>query len=430
MPLLVIVGCQWGDEGKGKIVDVIAHEADMVARYQGGNNAGHTIVVGDKKTILHLIPAGVLNPRVECLIGNGLVVDPIVLEEEIQTLETGGVEVRSRLHLSEGAHVIVPYHKLLDQAQEKMRGAGKIGTTGRGIGGAYADKFARQGLRLGDYRYKDIFAEKIRVLDRFYEPLFRHIFHEKLPSPEEVVDQLWAVEPTIRPLLCDSVAMINDELRRGRKVLAEGAQGVMLDIDFGTYPYVTSSNPSPGGVSTGLGVAPRHIQDVLGVVKAYTTRVGEGPFPTEIHDDIGEFLRAEGGEYGATTGRPRRCGWFDATVLRRTIQVAGVNSIALTKLDVLDKLDEIKLCTAYTGPGGERIEQIPLDVNVLAECEPVYETAQGWQSETAGAETYEELPEAARRYVARIEELVGVKIEAVSVGARRKMTILRRGSFF
>ncbi|MBI3735352.1 adenylosuccinate synthase, partial [Candidatus Sumerlaeota bacterium] len=335
MPLLIVIGCQWGDEGKGKIVDVISQEADLVARYQGGNNAGHTVVVGTEKTILHLIPSGVLHPNVQCLIGNGVVVDPLVLEEEIQTLEAAKVDVRSRLHLAECAHVIVPYHKLLDQAQEKMRGAGKIGTTGRGIGGAYADKVARQGVRLGDYRDKDIFAEKIRALDRYYQPLFKHIFKEKIPNPDTVVDQLWAIEPTIRPLLCDSVAMINEYLARKKRVLAEGAQGVMLDIDFGSYPYVTSSSPSTGGVCTGLGIAPQHIKQVLGVVKAYTTRVGEGPFPTEILGDIGEFLRAEGNEFGATTGRPRRCGWFDACVLRRSVQVAGVTSIALTKLDVL-----------------------------------------------------------------------------------------------
>ncbi len=430
MPLLVVLGCQWGDEGKGKIVDVIAQEADLVARYQGGNNAGHTIVVGETKTVLHLIPAGVLNPKVECLIGNGLVVDPLVLEEEIRMLEAAGVEVRPRLRIAENAHLIVPYHKLLDLAQEKLRGAGKIGTTGRGIGGAYADKVARQGVRLGDYRDKAVFAEKIRSLDRFYQPLFRHIFHEKLPSPEEVVDQLWRVEPTIRPLLCDAVTLINQSLAQGRNVLCEGAQGMMLDIDFGTYPYVTSSSPSPGGVCTGLGIAPRHVQSVLGVAKAYTTRVGEGPFPTEIDGDVGVFLRAEGNEFGATTGRPRRCGWFDAPVVRRSVQVAGVTSIALTKLDVLDKFSEIQVCTHYLAPGGERIDLMPLGAMVLRQCRPVFETLPGWNTSTAAAETLEDLPGAARRYVDRIEDLVGARIDAVSVGANRQLTILRRATFF
>ncbi len=430
MPLLIVIGSQWGDEGKGKIVDVIAHETDLVARYQGGNNAGHTVVVGDEKTVLHLIPSGVLHDKVQCLIGNGVVVDPLVLEEEIQTLEAAKVDLRPRLHLAECAHVIVPYHKLLDQAQEKMRGAGKIGTTGRGIGGAYSDKVARQGLRLGDYRDKNIFAEKIRALDRYYKPLFKHIFNEAIPSPDDVVDQLWAIEPTIRPLLCDSVTMINDHLAQKKRVLAEGAQGVMLDIDFGSYPYVTSSSPSTGGVCTGLGVAPQHIQHVLGVVKAYTTRVGEGPFPTELNDATGEFLRAEGNEFGATTGRPRRCGWFDAVVLRRSIQVAGITSFALTKLDVLDKLPEIKICTGYKSPSGERINLMPLDINILKGCEPIYETVKGWNTSLANADHYEALPKAAQNYVERIEDLLGVKIEAVSVGAGRKLTILRRASFF
>jgi adenylosuccinate synthase len=430
MPLLVVIGCQWGDEGKGKIVDVISEEADLVARYQGGNNAGHTIVVGDKKTVLHLIPSGILNPGVQCLIGGGLVVDPIVLQEEIETLEAGGIDVRPRLRIAETAHVIAPYHKLLDRAQEKMRGAGQIGTTGRGIGGAYADKVIRQGIRLGDYRDKDVFAEKVRALDRYYQPLFHHIFNEALPSPDEVVEELWAIEPTIRPLLCDSVSLIQRYLGRWKKILAEGAQGVMLDIDFGTYPYVTSSSPSTGGVCTGLGIAPRHVRSVLGVVKAYTTRVGAGPFPTELQGDTGDFLQAEGSEFGATTGRPRRCGWFDAPVLRRSVQVAGVTSIALTKLDVLNRLESLQLCTGYKSPKGERIDVMPLDGLKLAQCEPIFESMPGWSKSLEGCENYNDMPEAAQRYVERIEELVDVPIEVVSIGAKRGLTLLRRASFF
>lgn len=429
MSLLVIVGCQWGDEGKGKIVDFIAREADLVARYQGGNNAGHTIVVGDEKTVLHLIPSGVLYPNVHCLIGNGVVVDPLILEEEIAMLEGKGLSVRDRLHIGEGAHVILPYHKLLDQAQEKMRGEGKIGTTGRGIGGAYADKVARQGVRIGDFRSKDRFAEKIRGLERYYLPLFENVFHESVPTADEVVDEVWPAEKTVLPLICDSITMVNDYLSQGRRVLAEGAQGVMLDIDFGTYPYVTSSSPSTGGVCTGLGVPPRRVNSVLGVVKAYTTRVGEGPMPTELKDGVGALLQERGGEFGATTGRPRRCGWFDACVVRRTVQVAGITSIALTKLDVLDSFEEIKVCTGYKTPGGDVLELMPLDAGVLEGCEPQYETLTGWNHEIV-AESYDDLPEAARAYVERIEDLVGVKIEAVSIGARRKMTILRRSSFF
>lgn len=430
MSLLIILGCQWGDEGKGKIVDVISAEADVVARYQGGNNAGHTIVVGDVKTVLHLIPSGVLTPHVECIIGNGVVVDPKILVEEIEMLEKAGVEVRHRLHVSECAHMILPYHKLLDLAQEKMRGSGRIGTTGRGIGGAYADKVARQGLRMGDYRDKDIFAARLRALENYYRPLFKTVFDEEPPKVDQVMDDLWRAEPVIRPMLRDTVTLINTALEKGKRVLAEGAQGVMLDIDFGTYPYVTSSNPTTGGVLTGLGVAPRHVTNVMGVVKAYTTRVGEGPFPTEIEGEIGAFLQSEGGEFGATTGRPRRCGWFDAAVIRRSIQVTGVTSIALTKVDVLDKLEEIQVCTGYEGPGGEKLDMIPLDVNILRGCKPVYETAKGWNCSTAGANEYKDLPREAKDYVERIEALLEVRIEAVSVGAKRKLTIMRRRSFF
>ena len=430
MPLLVVLGCQWGDEGKGKIVDLIAAESDMVARYQGGNNAGHTIVVGEEKTVLHLIPSGILNPGTVCLIGNGVVVDPLVLQQEVDKLEGAGIEVRKYLRLGEAAHVIVPYHRLLDLAQERMRGKGKIGTTGRGIGSAYADKVARQGIRLGDYRCKDWLASKVQALDTFYKPIFQHIINESLPSADDVIEQLWQIQPLIAPLLCDSVSLINDTLAQGKRVLAEGAQGIMLDIDFGTYPYVTSSNPSTGGVCTGLGVPPQAISDVLGVAKAYTTRVGEGPFPTELDGELGEYIRKSGGEYGATTGRPRRCGWFDAPVVRRAIQVSGVNKIALTKLDVLDGMDQIEACTHYEGPAGERIERMPLDLNYLKECKPVYEKFPGWNSSTADCKVYEDLPPTAQDYVARLEELLGVGIPIVSVGAGRKLTILRQPSFF
>jgi adenylosuccinate synthase len=430
MSLLVVLGCQWGDEGKGKITDLIAAEADLVARYQGGNNAGHTIIVGQEKTILHLIPSGILNPGTLCLIGNGVVVDPLVLQEEVQMLEAAKIEVRRWLRLSEGAHMIVPYHKMLDLAQERMRGLGKIGTTGRGIGGAYADKVARQGVRLGDYRSKDRFAAKIKALDNFYKPLFTHIFEQTLPPAEEVIEQLWQIEPLITPLLVDSPTLINDMLNAGKHVLAEGAQGVMLDIDFGTYPYVTSSNPTPGGVCTGLGVPPQRVTEVMGVVKAYTTRVGEGPFPTELNDAVGEFIRESGGEYGATTGRPRRCGWFDAPVVRRAIQVSGVSKIALTKLDVLDGMEEISFCTHYADAKGRRQELMPLDLNLLEGMQPVYEKLPGWQCSTADCTSYEQLPKAAQNYVARLEALLATDIPIVSVGAGRKLTILRQPSFF
>ncbi len=430
MPLLVVLGAQWGDEGKGKITDIIAAEADIVARYQGGNNAGHTIIVADHKTVLHLVPSGILNPACQCVIGNGVVVDPLVLREEVEMLEAAGVVVRPRLRLSESAHVIVPYHKLLDLAQERMRGKGKIGTTGRGIGGAYADKVARQGVRLGDYRSKDRLARKIAGLDAYYKPLFEHVFNEPLPGPEQVLEELWSAEPLIAPLLEDTVMLINRALDEGKSVLAEGAQGIMLDIDFGTYPYVTSSNPSTGGVCTGLGVGPARITEVLGVVKAYTTRVGEGPFPTELNGGLGERIRATGGEFGATTGRPRRCGWFDAPVVRRAIQVSGTTKIALTKLDVLDGFDKIQVCTHYEDDTGKRIDYIPLDLSQLERCRPVYEEVPGWECCTAECKVFEDMPPAAQDYVHRIEKLLGVDIPIVSVGANRKLTILRQPTFF
>ncbi len=430
MPLLVVLGCQWGDEGKGKITDLIAAEADMVCRYQGGNNAGHTIIVGDVKTVLHLVPSGILNPGTQCVIGNGVVVDPLVLREEIEMLEAAGVEVRSRLRISEAAHAIVAYHKLLDMAQERMRGKGKIGTTGRGIGSAYADKVVRQGIRMGDWRSKDRLAAKVRALDRYYKPLFEHVFNEPLPEADAVIEELWGVEPLVAPMLEDTVTLINAALDRGARVLAEGAQGIMLDIDFGTYPYVTSSNPSTGGVCTGLGVPPRRIDEVLGVVKAYTTRVGEGPFPTELDGGLGEQIRQVGGEFGATTGRPRRCGWFDAPVVRRAIQVSGTTKIALTKLDVLDGLATIDVCTHYEDDAGRRIERIPLDLNLLERTHPVYETVEGWNTCTAECKTFEDMPKAAQDYVHRIEALLGVDIPIVSVGAGRKLTVMRQPTFF
>ncbi len=430
MPLLVVLGCQWGDEGKGKITDIISAEADVVARYQGGNNAGHTIIVGKQKTVLHLVPSGILNPATLCVIGNGVVVDPLVLKEEVEMLEAAGIVVRPRLRLAEAAHAIVPYHKLLDQAQERMRGKGKIGTTGRGIGGAYADKVARQGVRLGDWRSKDRLAKKIDALDQYYKPLFKHVFNEAMPAPDDVIEELWSAEPLIGPLLDDTVMLLNAALDDGKRVLAEGAQGIMLDIDFGTYPYVTSSNPSTGGVSTGLGVAPQRITEVLGVVKAYTTRVGEGPFPTELNGDLGERIRKTGGEFGATTGRPRRCGWFDAPVARRAIQVTGTTKLALTKLDVLDALESVSVCTHYAGPDGKRYDYIPLDLSLLEQCRPVYEEMPGWNSCTAECKAFEDLPQAARKYVYRLEQLCKADIPIVSVGAGRKLTILRQPTFF
>ena len=429
MPTLVIIGSQWGDEGKGKIVDLISREADVVARYQGGNNAGHTVVVNGEQYILHLVPSGVLHANCQCLIGNGLVVDPRALEEEIQALEGQGFEVRSRLLISEGAHMVLPYHRFLDAAQEKLRGKGKIGTTGRGIGCAYGDKVTRVGLRLGDLRCEKVVREKIKRLASFYEPMFENVYHETIPSADEVVDGLLELAPKLVPMLVDNVMWLNEQLDAGRKILIEGAQGIHLDIDHGTYPFVTSSNPSPGGVSTGLGLSPRRIDRIAGVAKAYTTRVGEGPLPTEFDEAFGNRIRKEGAEYGATTGRPRRCGWFDAPVVRRSVLLGGFDEIVLTKLDVLDGLETVRIATHYR-IGGRYAPVLPMGVTMETEIEVVYEDLPGWQTPLGQCKVYEDLPENARRYIERIEQLLGVPITVISVSADRGGAILRRSGFF
>lgn len=431
MSLVVVLGCQWGDEGKGKVIDLLAMDADLVARYQGGNNAGHTLVVDGQKTILHLVPSGILNPKTRCLIGNGVVIDPLVLATEIEKLETSGLHVRSRLFLAEGAHLITPYHRMLDAAQETARGDAKIGTTGRGIGGAYTDKVARLGIRLGDFRSKDRFVSRIRTMGEHYTQLFEKVFKiESTPSIEDVVEELWTIQPLIKPMLCDSVDLINQSLAKGERILAEGAQAVMLDVDFGTYPYVTSSNPSIGGVCTGLGVPAKAITGVIGVAKAYTTRVGEGPFPTELLDNLGDQLRKTGFEFGSTTGRPRRCGWFDAVAVRRSIQLCGVDSIALTKLDVLDDFDTLQVCTHYEDDTGKCYERFPLDLDLIQSICPVYKTMQGWKTTTSKATTFEDLPQNAKKYVEMLEQTLQIPISIVSVGPDRVHTILRRTHYF
>ncbi|MFW6286997.1 MAG: adenylosuccinate synthase, partial [Candidatus Sumerlaeota bacterium] len=347
MSTLAIIGTQWGDEGKGKIVDIIARQADVVARYQGGNNAGHTVVHGDKQYILHLIPSGILHENCKCLIGNGVVVDPEALEKEIQELADLGIVVNGRLFLSDGAHVVLPYHRLLDAAQEKQRGEGKIGTTGRGIGCAYSDKAMRIGLRLGDLRSEAQIRSKLRAMADFYEPMFEKVFETKLPSIDEVAKRLMAVSERVKPMLVDGPVWLDEQIRGGKRILIEGAQGVLLDIDHGTYPFVTSSNPTPGGICTGLGLPPRRVDKIAGICKAYTTRVGEGPMPSEFLDEFGDQIREAGGEYGATTGRPRRCGWLDLPAVRRSVLISGIDEIVLTKLDVLDGLENIMIGTAY-----------------------------------------------------------------------------------
>ncbi|MCX7018941.1 MAG: adenylosuccinate synthase [Candidatus Sumerlaeota bacterium] len=428
MPLVVIVGCQWGDEGKGKVIDFLAHDADLVARYQGGNNAGHTVIVDGRRCVLHLIPSGILHPNLKCLIGGGVVVDPQALVEEVQALEASGVEVRPRLFVSETAHLIMPYHRKLDHMMEARRGANKIGTTGRGIGCAYADKVARQGIRALDLRDKDRFVNKVKTFSPYYQHLFQS-YGEDPWRVDEVVDEVWRYRDDIAPLIVDGPTMINGMLRGGAKVLAEGAQGILLDLDFGTYPFVTSSNPSPGGVCTGLGISPREVTRVVGVVKAYSTRVGAGPFVTELDEPIGPKLREWGAEFGATTGRPRRCGWFDCVALRRSLQIGGITHLALMKLDVLDRLDEIKVCTHYI-IGGKRVDMLPFGLENIDEAEPIYETFPGWESTLGAARSFEELPEAARRYVLALEEFVGARMDFISVGPDRKETIFRSKELF
>lgn len=428
MPLVVIVGCQWGDEGKGKVIDFLAHDADWVARYQGGNNAGHTVIVRGEKSILHLIPSGILHPNVKCLIGNGVVVDPEALVEEIHMLEASGVNVRDRLFVSENTHLIMPYHRKLDQMMEARRGANKIGTTGRGIGCAYGDKVARHGIRMHDLRDKDAFARKVATFSPFYQHLFQS-YGEEPWSVEEVVEEVWRYRDEVLPLVVDGVTLINEELDKGKKVLAEGAQGILLDVDFGTYPFVTSSNPSPGGVCTGLGVPPRKISKVVGVVKAYCTRVGAGPFPTEIHDELGTKLRTWGGEFGATTGRPRRCGWFDCVALRRSLQIGGITNLALMKLDVLSELDEIHVCTHYE-IAGRSVDILPFGLETTEGVKPIYRTFKGWKQPLDEVRKFEDLPREAQEYVRALEELIGARMDFVSVGPDREETIFRSSELF
>lgn len=429
MPLLLLIGCQWGDEGKGKVVDVLSGDVDLVARYQGGNNAGHTVVIQGKQYILHLIPSGILHEGVRCLIGNGVVVDPLVLKDEIETLENRGIKVRERLHISQNAHLIMPYHCLLDKAVEKMRGKGKLGTTGRGIGYAYGDKSLRQGVRMLDLLNKDRFVKRVRSALDFYSPILSQISEEQKPSVEGIVDQIHPLSEYFRDLIVDGVSLINQYLDDGKRVLAEGAQGVMLDIDFGTYPFVTSSNPTPGGACTGLGISPFKISRILGVVKAYTTRVGNGPMPTELLDETGNLLREKGGEYGATTGRPRRCGWFDAVVLRRALQITGIKEIVITKLDVLDSMETLQICTAYKYKG-KKIDLFPFGLEDTVDLEPLYETLPGWSDDTSGIKKYDDLPSQAKSYLKAIEDFLNVRIAIVSVGAGRENTILRNPDFW
>ena len=417
---LAVLGAQWGDEGKGKIVDLLTPRFDMVARYQGGHNAGHTVYVNGTKFVLRLIPSGILHPDVVCVIGNGVVVDPQALFSELDELTRNGINVKNRLYVSDKAHLILPYHRDLDLLSEARRGERKIGTTSRGIGPAYEDKIGRRGIRAGDLADARGLEQNVRANVEARNRLVQDSHMEWQP----VLQQLLESGARLLPIVRDVSLMLADAMRAGQSILFEGAQGTLLDIDHGTYPYVTSSNASIGGVCTGLGVGPRAIDGVLGVVKAYTTRVGEGPLPTELTGEMGNRLRDSGNEYGAVTGRPRRCGWYDAVAVRYGVRINGLDALALTKLDVLDGLERIEICTAYRC-GSRTLTEFPSDLSQLAACEPIYESMPGWDTPTRGARRFSDLPENARRYIARLEQVSGVPAAIVSTGSDREDTILR-----
>ncbi|MBK9247283.1 MAG: adenylosuccinate synthase [Ignavibacteria bacterium] len=419
----IIVGAQWGDEGKGKIVDLLSEKADIVARYQGGANAGHTIVFNGQKFVLHLIPSGILHPHCQCVIGNGVVIDPAALMDEISMLEKLGISIHGRLFISHKAHLIMPYHKLLDTAREQSS-THSIGTTGRGIGPSYIDKFSRVGIRIVDLLDRTSLEEKLRANIEEKNTLLTKIYDKAELNIEEIVQEYLAFDTQIDQYITDTTLLLNQAIKDGKNILMEGAQGALLDVDHGTYPFVTSSNPTSGGACTGLGVPPTSIGSIMGVVKAYSTRVGNGPFPTELLDSTGEFLRSEGAEFGATTGRPRRCGWLDLVALKYSIMVNGISEIALTKLDVLNNFDEISVCTEYH-IGGKTLKFFPADCNQLDAIEPHYITLKGWNTSLVGIKTYHELPENAKKYIQFIEEFTGAKVTIVSLSPNREDTIIR-----
>ena len=425
---VIVIGTQWGDEGKGAIVDLLAERAHAVVRFQGGHNAGHTLVIDGEKTILHLIPSGVLRGGVRCLIGNGVVVSLEALVKEMDELLEKGIPVEERVKISPACPLILSSHEALDRAREKARGSEAIGTTGRGIGPAYEDKIARRALRISDLFAPNRFEERLRSLLDLHNFLLQR-YYEVDPIPFEAeYEKVLALSERVKPLVADVTQILSDMQAGERSVLFEGAQGAMLDIDLGTYPFVTSSNTTVGGAATGTGMGPGRIDHVLGIVKAYTTRVGAGPFPTELFDDMGQHLAHVGAEFGATTGRPRRCGWFDAVSLRRAVFTNSLTGLGVTKLDVLDGLEEIKICTGYR-LDGILLETTPLDIERYGDCEPVYESMPGWQIPTSGVTTYSELPAAAKRYLARIEELLETPVDIVSTGPGREAVIIRRHPF-
>ena len=424
MAIVGVVGGQWGDEGKGKVIDLLAQQAGVVIRSHGGNNAGHTVVNEQGKFALHLVPAGIFNPSTTCVIGPGVVLDPGILLEEIDTLKQRGVDT-SGLVISNRAHMVMPYHLLLDRLQEEHRGAARIGTTGRGIGPAYADKVAREGVRVGDLLDLDTFRVKLERALSVKNAILKGVYDQSPYAFDVLFDAFTGYAGRLRPYVKETGPIIFEAVRQNQSILLEGAHGTMLDADHGTYPYVTSSSPTVAGLCLGAGIGPTLLTDAVGVFKAYATRVGGGPMPTELSDATGDSIRARGYEFGTTTGRPRRCGWFDAVAARHSVEVNGFTSLAITKLDVLDELADVKICTAYE-LDGRQIDFVPADAEELARCEPVYESHTGWQSLISGARKAQELPPAAARYVARLEDLLGVKADIISVGASRAEVIVRR----
>ncbi|MES9960475.1 MAG: adenylosuccinate synthase [Sedimenticola sp.] len=425
---VVVIGTQWGDEGKGKIVDLLTDRAEAVVRFQGGHNAGHTLVIDGNKTVLHLIPSGILRDNVRCLIGNGVVLSPSALLEEIDMLEAGGVPASSRLGISESCPLILPYHVALDQAREAARGKKAIGTTGRGIGPAYEDKVSRRGIRFGEMMDTPHFTERLREVMEYHNFALEHYFKFETVDYQKVLDEALEQAERLRPMVEDVTGTLHRMRAEGKNVMFEGAQGALLDIDHGTYPYVTSSNTTAGGAASGSGVGPRYLDYILGIVKAYTTRVGAGPFPTELFDEVGQCLGEKGNEFGATTGRQRRCGWLDTVALKRSLEVNSVSGMCITKLDVLDGMETLKICTAYK-MDGETIDVPPVGADGFEKCEPIYMEMPGWSESTVGIESYDDLPANAKAYLKKIEELTDTPIDVISTGPDRAETLVLRHPF-
>ncbi len=431
---VVVIGTQWGDEGKGKVVDLLTEKAQAVVRFQGGHNAGHTLVIDGKKTVLHLIPSGILREGVECMIGNGVVLSPEALLKELDMLEQSGVPATERLRISEACTLILPYHIALDQARELARGKKAIGTTGRGIGPAYEDKISRRGLKVGDLMHRERFAARLGEVLDYHNFTLKNFFKTDIVDFQKVLEEGLEMAERIRPMVADVTGKLHQYRTEGKNIMFEGAQGTLLDIDHGTYPYVTSSNPTAGGACTGTGVGPRDIDYILGITKAYTTRVGAGPFPTELYDGaghndpVGKHMADQGHEFGSTTGRPRRCGWLDAVSLRRSVQINSLSGICLTKMDVLDGLETLQIATGYNCDG-EMLEAPPIGADAYEQCQPEYIEVPGWKESTVGVRSYEELPENAKAYIKKIEEVVGIPVDIVSTGPDRADTIVLRDPF-